>query len=78
MMLWGNKQLITWTNVDQDLWCHMVSLSHNALTQWILDKTADIQFADDNFVPEGAIDNKSALVQLMAWQWTDTSHYMRK
>ena len=59
--------------------------------QLILNKMADI-FGDDNFqsifnrnvccdlnfVPEGPIDNKWALVQLLAWQWTDASHYMRK
>ena len=31
----GNKPLpeaITWTNVDQVLWCHMASLRHNELT----------------------------------------------
>ena len=24
-------QAITWTNVDKDLWCHMMSLGHNEL-----------------------------------------------
>ena len=27
-------QAITWTNVDQDLCCHMASLGHNGLTHW--------------------------------------------
>ena len=28
------QQAITWANVDPDLWCHMVPLSHNGLTHW--------------------------------------------
>ena len=31
-----SQQTITWTNVDPDLWCHMVSLGHNELTPVML------------------------------------------
>ena len=27
----SNRQSMTWTKVDQDLWCHMMLLSHNEL-----------------------------------------------
>ena len=33
-----SQQAINWTSVDQDLQCHMVSLSHNALNSYIIEQ----------------------------------------
>ena len=36
------QQAKTWTDVDQDPWCHMASLGHTDLTHWGQDKMAAI------------------------------------
>ena len=58
------QQAITWTNVDPDLCRHMASLGHNELSSWALCHEIDLRW-----MPLNIFNDKSTLVQAMAWYY---------
>ena len=86
----GNKPLPE--RVDPDLCHHMASLGHNKLTHCPL-KDLDVILESVFFkpiyelvswafyvklIPQNPIDDKSTLVQVMAWYCQATSHYLNQ
>ena len=88
------QQAITWAHVDSDLCCHMVSLGHDELTQWPKKGMCLKVWECDNqrclgegyhvckivvsWMLEDLDDDRSTMVQVMAWWCQATSHNLNQ